>query len=104
MAVMRPSCPPPRMPIVPPGAMVCPVSALMSPPAVAALLIPSWAFRHCLGLFMAIAIQPLAQRRVVQGNDRRRQQGGIGRPGLADGKRADRDAGRHLDDGIEAVL
>ena len=47
------------------------------------------------------------QRRVMtgrrQGQDGGREQGGVDRPGPADRQRAHGHAGRHLDDGIEAV-
>ena len=42
-------------------------------------------------------------RRVHQGDDRGGQQGGVDRPGLADGQRADGHAARHLDDRHQAV-
>src|SRR5205814_10012320 len=47
---------------------------------------------------ISILFQPLRQGRVAGSEDRRRQEGRIGRAGVADGERTDRNAGGHLHD------
>lgn len=59
--------------------------------------------QHVIGLRLTPGAEALVQFRIVLGEDLRRQQGGVGGPGFADGQRTHRDAARHLDDGVEAV-
>lgn len=56
-----------------------------------------------VGLRLTPVRQTLRQRGVVQRQDLHRQQPGVGGAGFADRQRADRDAARHLHDGVEAV-
>src|SRR5688572_11725880 len=105
---MRPSCPPPRMPMVLPGAMIWPRSTLMGSALLgSALMVPTnpwplllarWRFGDRFGLLVAIGIEPLAERRVVERDDRRRQQSGIGGARFADGQSTNWNARRHLYD------
>src|SRR4051812_226119 len=87
---MRPSWPPPRMPMVAPRGRA---SAI---------------FAGCRGdlggLLGAIAGQGGVQLLVVEREDRGSEERGVGGAGLADGKSADGDAGGHLDDREQAVL
>ena len=50
------------------------------------------------------ASRRVGQRLVGKRQHRGREQGGIGRAGLADGERSDGNAGRHLDDGKQRIL
>src|SRR6478672_1047662 len=82
-ASMRPSWPPPRMPMVLPGG------------SRASRLILD---RLSDGVSLRRAEGSDAKRKpaVAERQDLRRQQSGIGRAGSADGERADRDAGGQL--------
>ena len=52
----------------------------------------------------AVGVERGGERRVVGGEQRDGEQRGVRRPGLADGERGDRDAGRHLHDRQQRVL
>ena len=58
---------------------------------------------HLRGLLGAERAQPLAQLGARRGEDRHRQQAGVGRAGLADRQRADRHAAGHLHDRQQRV-
>ena len=60
--------------------------------------------RHGLGLRAAMRLEPLGDAGIGEREDGGRQKGGIRGARLADGERADGDAGGHLDDGEQAVL
>src|ERR1700691_3289690 len=86
-ASMRPNWPPPRIPIVAPGSSTG--DALLT----RRILRP---FGDAGGLTFAPRFQPAAQAGIAQRQNARRQKCGVDRARLADGERADRNAGRHL--------
>ena len=64
---------------------------------------PSGVSRDRRGLLRAPGVETVAKRRIVQRQHAGRQQRGIDGAGLADRERADRNAGRHLDDGVKRI-
>jgi hypothetical protein len=50
-----------------------------------------------------LGVEPHSQGWIVTGQDRSRQQGGVHRPGPADGQGSHRHAGRHLHDRQKTV-
>src|SRR3984893_32968 len=97
MMSMRPSWPPPRMPSVDPGLSTGKLPA-MGPRSVLR------AFADRSGLAAAKLIEAVGEFRVGEreygGGEERR----VDRAGFADREGADRNAGRHLHDGEQAVL
>src|SRR5690606_30410008 len=92
-ASMRPSWPPPRMPMV-----------LPSGSGTALLGNIDGTLRDGLRLLAAMRVEPLGDIGIAEGEDGGGEQVSIGGTGLADGEGADRIAGRHLDDRQLAVL
>src|SRR4051794_7435346 len=86
-ASMRPSWPPPRMPMTLP----CRRGALL-------LVIIAREEGYRGGLIAAEKLECCLDLGGAEGQDGRRPQCRVGGPGLADGKGPDRDAGRHLHD------
>src|SRR5919106_5130405 len=89
-ASMRPSCPPPRMPIVLPGGS-----------GASGIILDR--LGDGVGLGGAQGGDAVREARVGQRQDLRRKQAGIGGTGFADRQGADRYAGRHLRDGKKAI-
>src|SRR5688572_6537565 len=85
-ASMRPSCPPPRMPITLPGG---------SGPS---LRLIGRELGDGLALLAPIGLEAFVELGVVEREDRGGEKRGVGRTGFPDRERADRDARRHLDD------
>src|SRR4029078_2603439 len=92
VASMRPSWPPPRMPIVMPGATG------------AGSLIVGRMFLDAGGLVYAPVFKPGGECFVAEGQYGGSEQGGVDGAGAPDRKGADRHASRHLDNRQEAVL
>ena len=86
---MRPSWPPPRMPMVAPGFEQA---------------LSLWAAWRRLGLPLRARRRAAWRAPVRQRQHGGRQQRRIDRAGLADGERADRDAARHLHDREQRIL
>src|SRR5271170_622542 len=93
---MRPSWPPPRMPIVPPGAIV-----RLSSAAIGGFV--GWLALDGFGLLGAERVEPLGEPRVGERQDGSRQQRRVDRARLADRQRAHGNAPRHLYDRKQAV-
>src|SRR6185437_13437047 len=91
-ASIRPSWPPPSMPIVLPCG-----SGSMS-------IVVARKFRHSGGLASAVGVERGGDLGVAERQHRGGEEGGVGGTSLADGERADRYSGRHLDDRQQAVL
>ena len=89
MAVMRPSWPPPRIPIVAPGR----IGATSNVVLLAGLG----------GALRAPRPETLANLGVSRADDRGGEEGGVRRPGLPDRERAHGDALGHLHDRQESV-
>src|SRR5512144_1204532 len=90
MASMRPSWPPPKMPMVEPGGS-----------GTSGIVLDR--LSDGLGLRRAEGSDPRGKLLVGKREDLRRKQPGIGRSRLADGERSDRNARRHLVDRQQAV-
>ena len=93
-ASMRPSWPPPRMPIVASGRAA--TRCMLTP-------CPSGVSATAVGLRCAPGVEPLGERRIGQRQHARGEQRRIDRAGLADRERADRHARRHLHDRQQRV-
>src|SRR5262245_40955508 len=91
-ASMRPSWPPPRMPIIEPGGS-----------GLAAGIDVRRALRDGFRLRAPPIGEAFCERLVGGRKDRGGKEPGIGRAGLADRERPDRNARRHLHDRIKAV-
>src|SRR5690606_2038681 len=87
-ASMRPSCPPPMMPIF-----------MLTSSRLSWIRVVQYGF----GLVAAVAQQRLVELRVAAAQNTGSQQRGVDRAGLADGQRRDRHAGGHLHDGQQRV-
>src|SRR5690349_9480469 len=89
---MRPSWPPPRIP------MVLPCGSGEASDIV------GWKLGDGSGLVGAEIVERRSDLRIGEREDRCSQQGGIDGAGATDGESAHRNAGRHLDDREEAIL
>jgi hypothetical protein len=59
--------------------------------------------QHFIGLRLTPGAQALVQFCIMLGKDLRGEQAGVRSASFADGQRADRNAARHLHNGVEAV-
>src|SRR4030095_11432044 len=94
IANMRPSWPLPRTPIVEPGRMGW-EARFKGPPAFRSR---QFLMQGSIGLFRPILPEFLSQFRTRDREDGHCEEGRVGRPWLADGQGAHRDASRHLYD------
>src|SRR3990170_6890818 len=88
-ASMRPSWPPPRMPMVLPGGRASGIIL--------------WCLGNAVGLCRAPRDDAGGERLVGKRQDLRGEKASIGGAGRADGERADWNAGGHLGDGEQTV-